>query len=60
MEKAVRPVGREGAGLPAAKQKAEPGRWQGVAFQVESGEKYVGIRLQSHGIFLNVLFKHIL
>lgn len=42
-----------GAALPAAKQnmRARPPLAGEGAFQAESGEKHVGIRLQSHGIF---------
>lgn len=61
MEEAV-PLAREGVGgaddgqePPAAKQTRRASHpWQGeIAFQVESGEKAVGIRLQSHGIFFS-------
>lgn len=43
----------EGTAVPAVKQNpyAGPPLAGEAAFQVESGEKYVGICLQSHGIF---------
>lgn len=63
MEKAVHLVRREEEQCNQlqnrARSQATPLAGK-VAFQVESGEKYVGIHLQRHGIFLNVLFKHTL
>lgn len=53
MEKAVHQVGREESRATRCKTErpARPPLAGEVAFRMESGEKYVGIHLHSHGIF---------
>lgn len=52
MEKAVHPARREAElGYQLQNRTRSQAAGREGALQVESGEKYVGIRLQSHGIF---------